>query len=210
MWYNEGMKSWLKKFRYTILWALLGIFIGVWLVFTTVLLWGDEQLSNAYIAIGTLILASATAVLAFFSWLNIKSGYDREKRDRKERQLNEIIAWATQILECGRDPATIGQKLNLTGESLASFEFNLDITVQSAFNVLSWRAVHIGFLAQHSIGDKDLSDAVESTRILVRQHSKLLSLASSRKIKGRAAVGRHRKKVDNNAKKVIELAVKLL
>jgi hypothetical protein len=76
--------------------------------------------------------------------------------------------------------------------------------------MLSWRAVHIGFLAQHSVGDKDVYDAVEHTRTLVRQQSKILSLAASRKIKNNAAIGKHREKVDNAAKKVIELAVKLL
>ena len=202
--------EWLKKYWYIILWAPLGIFICVWLTITTVELWGDQQLANAYTAIGTLTLAAATALLAFFSWRNIKSGYDKENRNRREHWLNVIIAWATQILECGRAPVFIGQKPDSTDKNLASFEFDLDITVESAFNVLSWRAVHIGFLAQHSIGDKDLNNAVENTRTLVRQQSKLLSLASSRKLKDNAAIGRHRKKVDDSAKKVIELAVKLL
>jgi len=104
-------------------------------------------------------------------------------------------------LECGRAPAFIGQKLN---------GFDLNIALQSAFNTLSWRAVHIGFLAQHAIGNKGLNDAVENARTLVRQQAKLLSLASARKLKDNAAVGRHREKVDDNAKKVIELAIKLL
>jgi hypothetical protein len=199
----------LKNFGYLILWMLLGIFIGGWLAYTTVLLWGDQQLASAYIAIGTLILASATVLLAFFSWRSIKSGYDKEKRDRRERRLNEIIAWATQVLECGRALALTGQYPSLR-EKLATFEFDLDIAVQSAFNVLSWRAVHIGFLAQHSIGDKDLNNAVENTRALVREQSELLSLSIDHKLKDNADIGRHRKKVDDSAKKVIELAVKLL
>ena len=154
--------------------------------------------------------AGATLFLAIAAFWAIWQNYSLHKRERKERLLNEIIEWATQILECGRDPAFTGQRLNLTGKRLTSFEFDLHIAIQAAFNVLSWRAVHIGFLAQHSIGNKGLNDAVEDTRTLVRQQAKLLSLASARKLKDNAAIGRHRKKVDDNAKKVIELAVKLL
>ncbi|HUT97164.1 MAG TPA: hypothetical protein VMW60_03485, partial [Dehalococcoidales bacterium] len=104
------MMSRLKRFGYIILWALFGIFIGGWLTYTTVLLWGDQQLSNAYIAIGTLILAAATAILAFLSWRNIKSGYDKEKRDRKERWLNEIVEWAQDVDACGTN---IGLPVNI-------------------------------------------------------------------------------------------------
>lgn len=31
----------------------------------------------------------------------MKSGYEREKRDRKERLLNEIIEWAIDVARCG-------------------------------------------------------------------------------------------------------------
>jgi hypothetical protein len=204
------MKKWLKKFGQIILWLLIGIFIGGWLIYTITLLQTDQQLTNAYIALGTLILAGATVLLAVLTWLNIKSSNEREKRNRKERLLNEIIEWATQILECGRDPLSIKRRLTLTGKRLVSYEFEIDITSLAAFNVLSWRAVHIGFLAEHSIGDEGLMDAVEKERTLVRQQVKLFSLSSDGKLKDRAAVGRHRIKVDQNAEKVIELAVKLL
>jgi len=53
------------------------------------------------LAFGTGILAIATIILAFFTYWNIRSRSAQEKRDRKERWLNEIIEWATDIKRCG-------------------------------------------------------------------------------------------------------------
>ena len=199
MWYNDGMK---RKWRFSIPRYGLGLLIAL-LIF-----WGFYGFikDDNWLAVSAL----ATLVLALAAFWAIRQNYLLHKRERRERQLNKIIEWATQTVECGRDPAFTGQRLNLTGKRLTTFEFDLNIAIQSAFNVLSWKAVHIGFLAQHSIGNEGLKDAVEDTRTLIRQQSKLLSLASARKLKDNAAIGRHRKKVDDNAKKVIELAVKLL
>ena len=113
-----SVMNWLKKYGYIILWTLLGIIFSGWVVFTTVLLWGDQQLASAYIAIGTLILASATILLALLSWQNIKSGYDKEKRDRRERWLNEIIGWAVEIGEYRTEEAT--------ADYFGVGEFNID------------------------------------------------------------------------------------
>jgi hypothetical protein len=156
------------------------------------------------------ISAGATFLLALAAFWAIWQNHSLRKRERKERLLNEIIEWATQILECSRAPTFIEPRLKLTEEGVSTFEFELDITSRAAFNVLSWRAVHIGFIAQYSIGNKGLKDAVEDTRTLIRRQVKLLSLASDKKLKNRAAVGKHRNKVDDKAKKVIELAVRLL
>lgn len=57
----------------------------------------DPNSYSLYVAIGTLLLALVTGVLAFSSWWNIRENTVKEKRDRKERLLNEIIAWVTEI-----------------------------------------------------------------------------------------------------------------
>ena len=160
--------------------------------------------------ISAILIGGGTLFLGIMAWRAIRQTRNIQKAEKRERLLNEIIEWATQILECSRAPTFIEQRLKLTEEGMSTFEFELDITARAAFNVLSWRAVHIGFLAQYSIGNKGLKDAVEDTRTLIRRQVKLLSLASDRKLKDRAAIGRHRKKVDANAKKVIDLATKLL
>ncbi len=90
----------MRNIGVAILFALLGIFIIVWLAYTIYLLKSDPPLANAYVATGTLILAMATVLLAGFTWLSIRSGEKREKRDRKERLLNEIIEWAVDVAVC--------------------------------------------------------------------------------------------------------------
>lgn len=50
-------------------------------------------------ALGFSILA--TLAMAFAALLNIKQSADRENRDRRERLLNEIINWATNVFKDG-------------------------------------------------------------------------------------------------------------
>ena len=70
------------------------IFIFLWLIYTILLLESDPQLAGAYTATGTLLLALVTGLLAFLTYFSVKNGYDKERRDRKERLLNEVIEWA--------------------------------------------------------------------------------------------------------------------
>ena len=91
------MKNWLKDLGVTVLYAVFIAFLIIWLAYTVFILKNDPGLANAYVAIGTLILAIVTALLVGFTWLNIKNSSEREKRDRKERLLNEIIEWVTEI-----------------------------------------------------------------------------------------------------------------
>jgi len=48
-------------------------------------------------AIGTILLAFATWVLAFFTWRSIKQNSEVRKKERKERLLKEIINWGESI-----------------------------------------------------------------------------------------------------------------
>ena len=72
--------------------------------------------AEAWTAFGTMVLAFATIILALFTWHSTYSANKREKkhreeelarenRDRKERQLKEIIEWAITIKECTLKPA---------------------------------------------------------------------------------------------------------
>jgi hypothetical protein len=47
--------------------------------------------------------AAAAVILAFAAFLTIRHSNEREKRDRKERLLNEIIEWAVDVTKCGAD-----------------------------------------------------------------------------------------------------------
>jgi len=95
------MRNWLKKLWSLIPSGLLGVFIGIFLSYTINLFWKEQQIANAYMATFTMVLAIATGFLAYFTYRSVKSGYDREKRDRKEHLLNEIIEWAKNISKCG-------------------------------------------------------------------------------------------------------------
>jgi hypothetical protein len=82
-----GMKRYLK---YT-LWLILLIVIGGFLIFFINAL-VKKVISDLTFATG--ILAIATVIMAFFTYWSIRSNNEKEKRDRKERLLREIEAWA--------------------------------------------------------------------------------------------------------------------
>ena len=69
---------------------LFGIIGGVVAVVFVEMLRGDVNLATAMVAFGTLILAIVTAMA-------IDSSRAMERRNKKERLLNEIIEWATEI-----------------------------------------------------------------------------------------------------------------
>ena len=147
------------------------------------------------------ISALSTLILALGAFMSIRETREIKKSEKRDRLLSEIIQWATQVLECGRDPASL--QIIFSKSELVS-----TTVTQAGFNILAWRAVYIGAIAA-SVG-KVLQDAVEDTRTLIRQHSKLLTLSAHEKVKNDTAIGRHRDRIDNKAKSVIELAVNLL
>ena len=118
MWYNGSMKTWFKKFGIGILLGLAVIFLSAWLAYTIAILKSDPQLASAYVAVGTLILALVTALLALFTWLSIRSGEEREERNREERLLKEIIEWAQDIAGCNMtvNPESVTQIAGSQGE----------------------------------------------------------------------------------------------
>ncbi|GEM_PF-5653188 len=61
--------------------------------------WFAKLLSDP-VAIATLVLALMTAILAGTSFWIIRQNYKFREKDRKERLLNEIIKWATDIHYC--------------------------------------------------------------------------------------------------------------
>ncbi len=89
----------LKKYgRYLVLIFVSAVIIIVFIVVLTYVISStyksDPQSLNIYVAVGTLVLAFSTAVLALVSWWNIRENKEKENRDRKERLLGEIIQWA--------------------------------------------------------------------------------------------------------------------
>lgn len=56
------------------------------------------------VSMGTMVFA--TLILAYATFRIITSDREQEKRDRKERWLNEIIGWAENTLECETEVST--------------------------------------------------------------------------------------------------------
>jgi hypothetical protein len=89
MWYNDNMSFIQRNWR-TLLFSIIGLVAGIAFV---EMLRRDVNLATAMVAFGTLILALVTA-------MSIDNSRAIEKRNRKERLLNEIIEWAVDIVKC--------------------------------------------------------------------------------------------------------------
>lgn len=104
MWYNGGMKvrGFLRNkvwnpiknnWRWALTLWLVCFFVGSFIL----ALKGDPAFATALLAFATLLLA------AFAAW-SIDETRKREKRDRKERLLTDIIEWAEEISEISLTP----------------------------------------------------------------------------------------------------------
>jgi len=65
-------------------------------------------------------MATATIVLAGLTYWNIHSRNAQEKRDRKERLLNEIIEWAIDVLKLNSDLNSFTEYVRLEFISVSS------------------------------------------------------------------------------------------
>jgi hypothetical protein len=107
---KDKIKVFLKSLPKVIFTSLVaGIVIGVLATVLTLYIkdFFTELISN--VAFGTGILAIATITLALFTYWNIHSHNAQEKRDRKERWLNEIIEWSVDIKKCLYSTEAIGK-----------------------------------------------------------------------------------------------------
>lgn len=187
---------------------VIGIAIGIVGSILLVLIKGFIAELIINLAFATGIMAVGTLILAGFTYWNIVTSRAQQKQDRKERKLDRVIDWATQILECGRDPMSLRY---IRGAKEVAYNARISSDVRAGFNVISWRGVHIGYIADSlGHGGQGIKIAVEYTRTLIRQQTKLLMLSEEKKLKDNAAIGRHRTRLDNMAKLVIEVAVKQL
>ena len=100
----------MKKIRIPLI-TLIVIYALV-IIFITITIYAPDLVRNKYLAISenfpinvstvfTGILGLATLGLAYATFEMIISRKEQEKRDRKERLLNEIIEWAVDVSKCG-------------------------------------------------------------------------------------------------------------
>lgn len=197
---------------------ILLILLGSAAVFIPIVLYRPDlfpfqpSFGNNVVPVAMMVTAWTTLYLAYTAFRTIENSNEQEKhrreedllketRERKERWLNEIIEWATQILICGRD---------ITAEKFTR-HFTTDkaelIEKRQRYNILTWRGVKIENIAKDV--DPQLYEVILIAITRINQHIRVLDLLWYGKVKHRAAIGRHRNKLDDCAERIIEIAIKL-
>ncbi len=149
----------MKYFKITVIGALIilaGICVVLSLAYPIILMYkSDPQSANIYVAVGTLLLALATVALACLTYYSVKSGYEREKRDRKERLLNEIIEWVFSIEDITLEP--------ITEDKLTFRQFNIELKYGKPMNRVQLLEMEI----EKILKDQDLKEKVSKVAELL-------------------------------------------
>ncbi|MBM3143184.1 MAG: hypothetical protein FJ005_09150 [Chloroflexi bacterium] len=157
-----------------------------------------------WIAIGTILLAIATVVLASFTWISIRQNSEIRKKDRKERLLKEIIDWGESIRKSSfvSDLEELIIVLKLTGDDkrrvwalkheneykvvairytyLKSVASDLDVSIQNAIEEVSNRlASHIVLLGLEFEGKTKENDVPDSIDRLKQSVNRMIKVAAS-------------------------------
>lgn len=165
----------------------------------------SEKFPEYVIVLFTGVLALATSILAYTTSRTIRSNREQEEYRRKESRLKEIVDWSTQILVCGRDISA--EKFTRLSTRGVTERAEL-IEVRQRYNILTWRGVYIRNIAEDI--DQQIYRVILIAITRINQHIKVLDLSWYGKVKDNAAIGRHRKRLDDCAKLIIEIAVQLL
>ncbi len=172
---------------------------------------GDEQVKQQFIenqtdwtAIGTILLAIATVVLASLTWRSIKQNSETIKKERKERLLKEIISWGESIRKSSfvSNLEELIIVLRLTGDDkrrvwalkheseyrivavkytyLKSIASDLDVSIQNAIKEVSDRlASHIILLESEFKGETKENDVPDSIDKLKQSVNRMIEVAAS-------------------------------
>lgn len=145
-----------------------------------------------------------TIILASLTYWNIHSRNAQEKRDRKERLLNEIIEWATDLIKVthGQDVSIVALK----GEELAS-------AIHYGFTQLISRSKYIKKIASAPIFDKKLSkvvdEAINTSESCIEAHFDWMTCSAKDEKKKMKKAAKKGTEVEEMAIKVIEEATEI-
>jgi len=153
-------------------------------------------------AIGTIVLATATIVLAIFNWRIIKQNSDIRQKERKEKLLKEIICWGESIRRCSfvSNLEELSVVLKLRGDAkrrvwalkhanefqivairypyLKNAALELNVSVQNAIKIVSDNlARHITLLWSEFEGKTKESDVPNSIETLKESVNKMIEVA---------------------------------
>jgi len=152
------------------------------------------------------ISALATMILAIAAFVTIRNSNEQEKRVRKERLLNEIIDWATDILECGRVPDMLYEMRVRDKTTTDELKGVMSDDVRYRFNPIKARSVYLLKIAP-TFG-KRLQTFVNATTDAIEQQIELLKQTADGALSP-DAVGDHRKVLDKSVDQLIAEATRL-
>ncbi len=211
MGYNGGMKK--KQ------WVITGFIIILAFALVSFLLFRflneNERAASIYTAAGTLALAAATIILAFFTWQSVHSADERdskhreeelarEDRDRKEKLINEMINWAMEVPFFG-----LTEYSNLSPLSNNFQAFNKEY---NRINLYGFRAIYMrgDHIERTSciFKQSSLEEAIKKLRIEMNSYIKELETLTSG-VKLDINQDLRRNNLNEYATKVIEEAAKV-
>ena len=156
------------------------------------------------------ISAGVTLLLAIAAFWAIWQNHLIQKRERKERLLNEIIEWAVDILSCGHETeiSSVWTGFIMKPQPQEKMRDILISLLQDKFRILEARGSYIWRIVLQF--GADFQQIVLETTLNVSYHLRILQLDSKGKLKHLEAIGRHRQKVDSNARDVIRYGTNIL
>ncbi len=174
----------------------------------------------ADLTFATGIMATATIVLAGLTYWNIHSRNAQEKRDRKERLLNEIIEWAINITECGTEKEITPMSQIEGDEMIRRFVLARATELELSFTRLKGRSQYIQCIVP--ISEQDLQKIVDNLIKELEVHIDLFTQTrgailykpgTKENIEARDMMSRkvrdHKLELDKYANEVIEEATKI-
>jgi len=126
LWYNDGMKNWLKelknlfrKYWWAVVIAVIIVTAGALIsVFSSY--WLCRYILNFFDDWSIALSAGAAVILALAAFLTIRHSKKQENRRRKAELLNEIIEWATNILRLNSDLFDFTESVRLEMSGISS------------------------------------------------------------------------------------------
>jgi len=163
--------DWLKKNGIIICLVVVIIAIIYFITEFILVLRDNPNWSQSYTAFGTLILAFATALLALFTWASIKNRTDKEKRDKKERLLNEIIYWAEDVAKYSLEKGIFDETIPVSGlQAERVLPELLDSVI--GFRIVRARSVYTSNIASEF--DQELKKSIDNLTEEIKSQIKLI------------------------------------
>ncbi len=157
------------------------------------------------------ISGGATFLLALAAFLAIWQNHNLQKREQRQRLLNEIIEWAIEILKCGTEwnirdvalySATIKHEIFLKRERQS---------LRDKFEVIYQKNLpYIQQLGSYFPEKTGLDDPIYKVSKHLYCHLRLLDLWIDSKIKNDKAIGKHKTRLDESAKALISKSASVM